>query len=105
MQKRMNTYINTLCGSNIEALDKIISAKYKEFVHFYRLVEDISDDTESLCYDINAEDLLSVELIMTDSADIKKVEKTLRSRIKEQDYSCKIQRKKGKKLLITIALS
>lgn len=90
MKKRMNSYINELCGSDLDALKKIITTQYKQFIHFYRLVENLSDDICSLYYQAKNDDTLSVDIRIISTLNPKDVLENLKSKTNDVLYGCDI---------------
>lgn len=102
MKRSMSEYAVALSGSDIDALELLISLKFKAFKHFYRLVEERSDDIASLSYDMSKEESLHVyiETVTKDA----KFAAWIKSHLEHSDYSYQIS-SCGKKVDLQISVA
>ena len=97
----MSEYAVEMSGSNIDALELLVCKKYKTFKHFYRLVEEKSDEITSLSYEMTNETSLHV-ILETEKKDAKFVA-WIESHLNTTDYSYQIS-SCGKKVELQISV-
>ena len=91
-----------MSGNDFNTLKKIISLQYRKFIRFYRLVEDYSDDIESLEYEFNSPSSLDVSIKMTNK-DLESIKDSMEKYMEEYAYDGNIEVKK-KTLSVSIIL-
>ena len=99
MKKRMNEYINDLCGTDMRILHDIITTKYKQFRAFYRAVENVSDDIDHVSYGITNDDILSVKLYLADGEDINKIAESIKAIVSGQKYKMRLKIKENENVI------
>lgn len=101
MKASLTEYIKQLSGNELSILEEIISKKYRKFINFFSLVQDISDDIISLKYNFTDDSTLDIELGLK-----KSVSKDMKDDIfKELELSgYKIEMKKSNKKLKMIII-
>lgn len=104
MKRRMNEYINELCGTDMEILQDIVTTKYKQFRTFYRAVENVSDDIDRMSYGITNDDVLSVKLYLADGADVNEIANTIKDIVTGRKYKMRLKVKDNENV-ITISVS
>lgn len=104
MKKRMNEYINELCGTDMELLQDIVTTKYKQFKTFYRAVENVSDDIDRMSYGITNDDVLSVKLYLADGVDATRVAEEIKEIINGRKYKIRLKIKDNENV-ITVSVS
>ena len=67
----MNVCVNDLSGSDMDIFYKLIIDQYREFIHFYRLVEDELENVSKLEYDATSETSLIIGLQFEDKKSMK----------------------------------
>ncbi len=100
MEKRMNIYINELCGTDMEILQDIVTTKYKQFKSFYRAVESVSDDIDHVSYGITNDDVLSVKLYLTSGSDIDAVSKEIKEIVSGRKYNLRLKTKASENVIV-----
>ena len=103
MDKKMNDYLNSMTGGDLDSLSKIISCQYRKFVRFYRLLEDFSDDIESLDYEFNSPLSLDVDIAFDSKKTLKSIKDKLIESMNDLGYDGTVVVKK-KIISISIVL-
>lgn len=107
MKRCMTTYAREMVGSNdeMDLLYAILCEKYKNFIHFFRLVEDYSENIHSLDYDDSKKNSLKISITMEKGMDLKEVTTVLCNRAQSSDlYTCAINTDK-KKIFIELKMN
>lgn len=104
MKKRMNEYINDLCGTDMGILQDIVTTKYKQFKTFYRVVEGVSDDIDHVSYGITNDDILSVKLYLVDGVDVNNVANIIKETVNGRKYKMRLKIRESENV-ITISVS
>lgn len=100
MKKRMNEYINDLCGTDMDVLQDIVTTKYKQFKAFYRAVESVSDDIDHVSYGITNDDILSVKLYLIDNAIIEDIATDIKNAVNSNKYDMKFRFKVNENVIV-----
>lgn len=90
MHKDIPSYMKALSGNDFELFESLISNKYKKFIKFYRLVENISEQIMSLHYNFTSDDVLDVSIAFHSNVDIAKIVMEIEKRIDSKKYECNI---------------
>ena len=90
MHKDIPSYMKALSGNDFELFESLISNKYKKFMKFYRLVENISDDIISLRYNFTSNDVLDVTIAFHSNADIDQIVMEIEKKLDTKKYECNI---------------
>ena len=103
MENKMNVYLNSMTGGDMDSLEKIISCQYRKFVRFYRLLEDYSDDIDSLEYEFNSPLSLDVDIKFDSKKTLKSIKDELVKAMNNLGYDGSVTVKK-KIIFISIVL-
>jgi hypothetical protein len=102
MERKMTTFAREISGCDIDLLYTIICKKYKNFIQFYRLVEDMAENIDSLKYEFSSDSSLYVSMTMKKGTDIKDTVSKLESKIDSTGlYTYNIM-SEGKKVKIEV---
>ena len=104
MNRRMNEYINELCGTDMDILQDIVTTKYKQFKTFYRAVENVSDDIDNMSYGITNDDVLSIKLYLADRVDVNEIASEIREVANGRKYKMRLKIKPNENV-ITVSVS
>lgn len=89
----MPSYICAMSEGDIDILEDIFINKYREFIDFYWMIKDLSDDIRSLSYDKKKKDCLCIKFTL-DSLNPEDIATKLRQ---SSDNDCiKVSRSKEK---------
>lgn len=90
MIRNIPSCIKELSGNDFDVFEEIISHKYKKFMSFYRLVENVSDLVKSLHYNFTSDENLDVDITFGKNVDIATIEMELNNNINSSKYECDI---------------
>lgn len=102
MIRNIPSCIKELSGDNFDIFENIISKKYKKFMKFYRLVENVSDLVQSLHYNFTSDENLDVGITFNKNVNIDEIRMELENRIDPSKYECDIA---ANKHTISISIS
>ena len=101
MERKMTIFAKHMVEDNIELLYDLVCKKYKKFKLFYRLVESISDDIQTLEYEFTSDTSLHVSILPNDDVDVIELIGTLQTKFNTTDYMYTLS-SKGRKVKIII---
>ena len=91
MKKDMTAYVRSMCGvENLDALYDLVCTKYKKFIHFYRLVEDYSDEIEDIDYTFESKHSLDACIYFTKNTNVDNIRDEIESRVDRDLYDYNI---------------
>lgn len=90
MVRTIPSCMKELSGNNFDIFEDIISKKYKKFMKFYRLVENVSDVVQSLHYNFVSDENLDVDVTFKKNVNIDEIRMELENRIDSSKYECDI---------------
>ena len=99
MKASLSEYMKALSGDQFSILEEIIQHKYRKFMSFFDLINEYSDDIESMKYNFTDQNTLDIELSMKAKRSLKN---ELIEVMKDAGYKIdyKVTNKKMKLLII-----
>ena len=71
MKASLSEYMKALSGDQFSILEEIIQHKYRKFMSFFDLINEYSDDIESMKYNFTDQNTLDIELSMKTKRSLK----------------------------------
>lgn len=90
MIRNIPSCIKELSGDDFDIFEDIIEKKYKKFIGFYRLIENVSDSVRSLHYNFTSNENLDVDITFLKNVDIESIKMELEQSINNSKYECDI---------------